>query len=118
MPYINATDGRRNALRQGDLANTAGELNYQLFYFVKHYFDKGDATTSELTAKTLVDEFLGEKPNYQRFNDMTGALVRCYREIKRRLNIRADFLIDLLDSYDEQIDIYEDIKIKENGDVE
>ena len=77
-----------------------------------------DVTASEIIITDYVKEFLGDKPNYQRYNDMTGALVRCYRESKRRLNIIVHELIDIMDSYDEQIAKYEDKKIDENGDVE
>ena len=48
---------------------------------------------------------------------MTGALLRCFKEIKRRLGFALPVLTDILDSYDKEIDDYEDIKIKENGDV-
>ena len=37
MPYIKANDGRREALRNGEPALSAGELNYQIFYYIKHY---------------------------------------------------------------------------------
>ena len=116
MPYIIANDGRREALRSGDTALTAGELNYQIFFYVKHNSPLSDFKKDVI--KGFVAQFLGEKPNYQKYNDMTGALVRCYAEIKRRLNIDAEYLIDLLASYNEEIDKYEDIKIQENGDVE
>jgi uncharacterized metal-binding protein YceD (DUF177 family) len=49
---------------------------------------------------------------------MSGALLRCYREVQRRLNINATVLIYALDCYDEEIAKYEDLKINENGDVE
>jgi len=116
MPYIKANDGRRQALRDGGIALTAGELNYQIFYWVKHYGCEGNHLTEK--TKQFIKNFLGEKPNYQKYNDMTGALVRCYAEIKRRLEQDADFLLELLASYNDEIDKYEDIKIQENGDVE
>ena len=73
--------------------------------------------------ETCVQQFLGEKPNYQKYNDMTGALVRCGKELNRRIgtafaHYMQQFLLELMESYDDQIDIYEDLKIKENGDVE
>ena len=111
MPYIKSNDGRRKALQNGDVAESAGELNYQCFYYIKH-------NVSEILIRDFVDQFLSQGKNYQRYNDMTGALIRCYREVKRRLNYKADFLIEVLDSYDKEIEKYEDIKIIENGDVE
>jgi hypothetical protein len=75
------------------------------------------------TIERFVKQFLGEKPNYQKYNDMTGALIRCTREIKRRLNtgfenIFIEIILKRLDSYDDEIAKYEDFKISENGDVE
>lgn len=116
MPYIKRDDGRREALRNGDTALTAGELNYQLFYFIKH--DTNDTNYKFARAELYVSRFLGQKPNYQKYNDMTGALLRCYKEVERRLDTDAHFLITLMKSYDDEIAKYEDKKIDENGDVE
>ena len=114
MPYIKKDDGRREALRKGDTAKSAGELNYQIFYHVKHYRTRITIPAIE----KFVWNFVGQKPNYQKYNDMTGALMCCYKELKRRLKINADFLLVILDSYDSVIAEYEDIKIGSNGDVE
>jgi len=120
MPYIKSDDGRREKLQQGDTALNAGELNYQIFYHVK-YIPILNNTKARLELeekiKLFVKQFLGEKPNYQRYNDMTGVLVRCYKEIKRRIGIDYKVLLNIMNSYDDKIAIYEDIKIKENGDV-
>jgi len=113
MPYINSHDGRRQALKNGEPAQTAGELNYQIFYNIKH---KKLETYEQV--KPLVDQFLGINPNYQKYNDMTGALIRCYREIYRRLGYDCRFLLMILNDYDDEIAKYEDIKIEQNGDVE
>lgn len=117
MPYINSEDGRREALQRGEPALLAGELNYQIFYYIKH-----NTALSELNQKYQVErfvkQFLGKKPNYQRYNDMTGCLVRCYKEIERRLEIYPSFLFDILKNYDDEIAKYEDIKCNTNGDVE
>jgi hypothetical protein len=114
MPYISVKDDRREKLRKGESALIAGELNYQIFYYVKHNSDKID----KLIIEDFIEQFLGEKPNYQRYNDMTGALIRCYAEIEKRLNIDAEILLDILASYNDEIAQYEDKKIIENGDVE
>jgi len=125
MPYIKSDDDRREKLRAGKPALTAGELNYQIFYYVKHNYIDNLCVNGGLTDKIIksriedyVNEFLGDNPNYQRYNDMTGALIRCYVEIKRRLNIEADVLLEIAGSYDDEIAKYEDKKIAENGDVE
>jgi len=115
MPYISNKDDRRLRLRNGETALTAGELNYQLFYYVKH-------TPKYMIEKEWIEDyiksFLGEKPNYQRYNDMTGALIRCYKEIKRRLKRNIKILLNVMESYDDEIAKYEDLKCSENGDVE
>lgn len=113
MPYINANDGRRKALQKGEPALMAGELNYQIFYYIKHT-DKVEISV----IYDFVQQFLGIKPNYQKYNDMTGALIRCAKEVERRLNKDADYLYLLMESFDDIIAIYEDLKITENGDVE
>jgi hypothetical protein len=126
MPYISKNDGRREALRNGDTAKTAGELNYQMFYFIKLHYLLIDEKNSDFIKKVikklvdkLVDNFLTEKPNYQKYNDMTGALIRCAKEIERRLNyIVIDLFTQIINEYDDEIAKYEDLKIVENGDVE
>ena len=112
MPYIKANDGKREALRNGEPALNAGELNYQIFYHIKH------GVHSIELIYDFVKQFLGEKPNYQKYNDMTGALIRCAKEVERRLNIEATYLYMLMEHFDEEIAKYEDIKIVENTDVE
>lgn len=129
MPYIKSDDGRREALQIGQTALSAGELNYQIFYYVKHhrkairqadtfqYMEKHQKTSKII--KKFVSNFLGKKPNYQRYNDMTGCLIRCYKEIKRRLQLNVKTLfIGIIHSYDDEIAKYEDTKIDSNGDVE
>lgn len=125
MPYIKKDDGRREALRNQEPAKTAGELNYQIFYYVKHFDFRyyKDSSLTDYVFKTkikdFVDNFLGFNPNYQKYNDMTGCLIRCFKEIYRRLHIDLEHVfIDILNSYDYYIDKYEDKKIEENGDVE
>jgi len=113
MPYINADDGRREKLQEGDTAQSAGELNYQIFHYCKY----NGVLVASVTIRHFVDQFLGEKPNYQKYNDMTGCLIRCAKEVERRLGIRASLLRGVLNGYDKEIAKYEDIKIKENGDV-
>ena len=118
MPYIKSGDGRREVLQRGEPALLAGELNYQIFYYVKHLPEYHHSIDVEGQIKQYVKQFLGEKPNYQRYNDMTGAVIRCYLEIKRRLNKEVDELLTILESYDDEIAKYEDLKCLENQDVE
>jgi hypothetical protein len=124
MPYIKSGDGRREALQKGDIAQSAGELNYQIFYYVKHNITSKEVEVMPercfLIIKGFIHQFLGEKPNYQKYNDMTGALVRCSVEVERRLslNLYMFLLNDIMGSYTKEINDYEDIKINENGDVE
>ncbi len=118
MPYIKKENGRREALQKDGVALSAGELNYKIYYYVKHY-DYRTYYTFKNKIRRFVIDFLGEKPNYQKYNDMTGCLVRCQKEIYRRLNIDLEsFFYDLLEEWDYEIASYEDKKIKKNGDVE
>ena len=48
----------------------------------------------------MIIEYLGESPGYQRFNDALGVLTAAQLELYRRM-----------------VAPYEDVKIKENGDV-
>ena len=117
MPYIKAGDGRREKLIDGDIARNAGELNFQIFSYVKHLHN--DAITKDINdqIKQYVENFLGTKRNYQAYNNMTGALMCCYKEIKRRLGFKMLLLPLILDSYDMEIAMYEDRKVRSNGDV-
>lgn len=79
MPYIKPE--RRHALWYSDnLPKDAGELNY-------------------LITRTLI-RYLGDAPNYQKYNDALGALEGAKLELYRR-----------------RVAPYEDTKIEENGDV-
>ena len=118
MPYISSQDNRREKLRNGEPALTAGELNYQIFYTIKHTSSFYPIEPLEQDIRGFVEQFLGAKPNYQKYNDMTGALIRCYVEIKRRFNLEADILLEIAGSYDDEIAKYEDLKCLENQDVE
>ena len=124
MPYIKANDGRREALRKGEPALNAGELNYQIFYYVKHHYYNTLFDVQYDTIKKFVEQFLWQGKNYQRYNDMTGALLRCSIELARRLGgyskvkISIKAILEVSKSYDNEIAIYEDKKIIENSDVE
>lgn len=119
MPYIKSDDGRREALQKGEPALNAGELNYKLYFYIKYNF-VGFLTGDNIrTIFIMIRQFLGDKPNYQRYNDMTGALIRCAKEIKRRLKIDiCEEFYSIMESFDQEIADYEDVKIQENGDVE
>jgi hypothetical protein len=117
MPYIPKDTDRRPALRNGFPAENAGELNYQIFYYLKH--QKDDRDVIEATVRKYIKQFLGDKPNYQKYNDMTGCLLRCAKELHRRHELfYKDFLVRIMESYDDEIAKYEDTKIESNGDVE
>lgn len=118
MPYILTTDGRRKKLRNGDTARSAGELNYQLFHYIKHNSKSFLASEDYKVIRKYINQFLGKKPNYQKYNDMTGCLIRCHKEVYRRLGTTVPYLINIMNDYDNKIAKYEDIKIKQNGDVE
>ncbi len=122
MPYIESKSNRRKELQDGDCAKIAGELNYQIFYNTKHNYEYCKQNNKSVYfinyIESLVGNFLGDKPNYQRYNDMVGCLLLCAKEIRRRLHIDlSKEFKKIIDSYDYVIAKYEDKKIKENGDV-
>lgn len=77
MPYIKFID-KFEVHKRG--AKTSGELNFHI--------------------TTLILNYLGDNYNYQKINDVIGALESCKLEFYRRLVVP-----------------YEEKKIKENGDV-
>ena len=124
MPYIKK-DIRREQLQQGSSAQSAGELNYQIFFYLKHQaFDGLKSERVHYVITSFVREFLGIAPNYQRYNDAVGVLILCGKELVRRLSpiperfYMQELLLAILDGHDDEIAIYEDIKIRENSDVE
>ena len=78
MPYITEKDRRK--LLSGGEPQHAGHLNYLL--------------------TKLIHKYLGDSPNYQKYNDAIGAIEGAKLELYRR-----------------KVSEYEDLKIKENGDV-
>lgn len=80
MPYILEALRYKLQMAEGVQPETAGELNYCITQLVKN--------------------FLGEKPNYERYNAAIGALESAKLELYRR-----------------KVVPYEDLKIQENGDV-
>lgn len=118
MPYIKPNNGRREKLQKGETALTAGELNYQIFYYVKHNYYNIDHDYLFEKIYCYISQFLGIIPNYQKYNDMVGCLVLCGKELKRRLGINIKRLLnEIINKYDSEIFAYEDCKILENGDV-
>jgi hypothetical protein len=113
MPYIKDENNRRKELRDGAVAKTAGELNYQIFTYFK-YDTLGDV---EKTIYNYIWNFLGDSPNYQKYNDMAGVMILCTKELKRRLNLETSTLLKMVDNFDSLIASYEDSKIILNGDV-
>jgi len=113
MPYIKSDDGRREKLKLGARAENAGELNFQLFAYLREVGEMYNI----VKMVSYVNEFLGLSPNYQRYNDMVGCLTCCQKELFRRTDFTCLVLTEIRDMYDQQIADYEDLKIKLNGDV-
>jgi hypothetical protein len=81
MPYI--TQERRDAIDlDHEIPETAGELNYLFTTIIVDYLNTDNG------------------PNYQKINDVMGALEGAKMEMYRRVAIP-----------------YEDVKIEQNGDV-
>jgi len=121
MPYIKKDNGRREALQRQETALNAGELNYQIFHYIKHNYITSDKRIIFDKVITYVRNFLGTNPNYQRYNDITGCLLRCGLELQRRYKEIPEeilfILIDILETFNDEINKYEDTKIETNGDV-
>lgn len=117
MPYIKDENNRRKELRNGAIAKSAGELNFQIFAYVKNCEYEGQPDVSPIQIYRFVINFMGKSPNYQKYNDMIGCLTACYNEINRRMDIKLETLKEIIFNYQTEIAFYEDIKIKENGDV-
>ena len=83
MPYI-SQEVRFDLLRRHPI--TPGELSYKFTNEIKTYWNQGT--------------FAGNKQDYQRINDILGALEGAKLEFVRRV-----------------VNPYEDSKIKDNGDV-
>lgn len=79
MPYL-SQERRKQLMLNSELPNSPGDLNYRL------------------TMEVL--RFLGDAPNYERFNAVVGALECCKLELYRKM-----------------VAPYEDTKIEANGDV-
>lgn len=120
MPYI--TQDRRAAYhdtkdqRYGTLGiETPGDLNY----LITSDLILGEPTMEE-DIKDRIAAFLEErsKLNYQAINDVVGALVGAKLELKRRTHGDAPVIDKVLaDFYAKVAAPYEDVKIRENGDV-
>lgn len=116
MPYIKDENNRRQQLREGSCARNAGELNYQLASYYKECSNKNVEPDFDVV-DMFVKRFVGDKPNYQKYNDLTGCLMCCFKEIKRRFEKEFGDLLIILESYDDEIASYENLKIEENGDI-
>ena len=115
MPYLeNKT--RREMLNNGDIPKNAAELNYKIFRYIKICRDQR-VEYDTLIILTYVREFVGDTPNYQKYNDLIGCLVCCYKEILRRFALKIRFLLEVIDIYQMSIEKYEIKKLRDNGDV-
>jgi len=120
MPYIKDENNRREQLRDGDIAKNAGELNYQIFSYLKSHLEKPFYSFAPYDPWIIIDyvrAFVSKYPNYQKYNDMVGCLKCCYKEFYRRYGKEVKLLLEIIDYYDQEIGKYEDKKIVENGDV-
>lgn len=119
MPYI--TQEERLAIAQGKAPETPGQLNYLISTELwKWCLDRNYVTRLEQVILT----YLFSKPiSYANFNEVIGVLGCVYREFKRRsmtvpylfhIGMRIRELEDLVGSF---LDLYEDVKIKQNGEI-
>jgi hypothetical protein len=116
MPYIK--EDRRRELTPGTAPQNGGELNYLISMLVLEA-DDTRALKKEILA--LARLYLQAKGmNYQHCNDIMGALTGARLEMSRRLDSKKFdglFHDTLFEFYYEIVAPYEDVKIKENGDL-
>lgn len=122
MPYIKQLARTEFALDYGRWAKNPGELNYNFTMALGMY---GPSDSAEIIIKEFIKRYLILKgESYQTFNDIIGALTCCFKEIKRRIELKnrfeiVDFLAKIVDDfYNNVVAPYEDQKIVENGDLE
>lgn len=137
MPYIKK-EHRVNALEN---PTNAGELNFALtesYRDMYSYFLETNSLMGKLTCADLIHDrmlelintMLGNNDkNYQSYNDVAGALLLSIEEYKRRSNQLGFYNTEFNDLLkhassktlriilESRINPYEDLKIKENGDV-
>lgn len=118
MPYVK--EERRDALDNGATPTNAGELNYRL---TRLAFNDPPELDPLLGA---VDEYLDSKKrkDYAVYNEVIGAITCALMERRRRLPASTvpdpgERLLSALAQvvYDRSVVPYEDIKIKDNGDI-
>lgn len=108
MPYLTETDF--NA--------PCGELNRAI---TKLLIKPDNYFTTDLSA--LIKKYIhDQKPRYETFNNVIGALECAKLEYKRRVMMFNEDLVACINAekerlYDEQIAPYEDKKIAEHGDI-
>jgi hypothetical protein len=113
MPYIKSLS--RYLLSTGLGPITAGELNYVITLAL---IQKADRPHFE----RLIDNYistLARPLNYQRINDVLGAILGAVAEYRRRTGkMPPDFLTEVFEEFYARVAApYEDQKIIENGDV-
>lgn len=92
MPYL--LKGHKEIVDQTNIPNTSGELNYLVTQLCLSYLDSCKDRSGLMVTKEV------KRNSYRDYNEVVGALECCKLEFYRRA-----------------VSIYEDEKIKENGDV-
>jgi hypothetical protein len=122
MPYI--TKDMRAPLDAHTITpQTAGELNYLV---TRTLLTTHNDEVAIFDLKRIVEDYTSRKGlNYERLNQVGGVLTMAAAEGRRRLNGKmeeTDRITDILSSvfdwfYETYAAPYENVKIKENGDV-
>lgn len=122
MPYIK----REEYARAARLPISAGELNYAITFKIIDYLETGSTVIQFYDEVTKICEsYINRRgENYTVMNEVVGALACSAMEARRRckdiqaVNRITDMLADVCHHiYNELLVPYEDVKIKENGDV-
>lgn len=120
MPYIKQNARQEFAFNLNRWAKNPGELNYVCTMAVGMYGPSESATT---VIKEFIQHYISHKGvSYQTYNDIMGVLTCMICEITRRIGLEHEVVQYLsklsTNFYKETVVPYEELKIKENGDLE
>ena len=124
MPYIKQTKRSRLQVQPTEIRD-AGELNYMVTKAALRHVNNPDLNKFLQDVRTFVIFYKQSTNllNYQFSNDVVGALVCAGLELERRLGtsdaelLSIKLLTQAREFYKIYVAPYEDLKIKENGDV-
>ena len=120
MPYIKQDARHEFAFNENRWAKTPGDLNYVCTMALGMY---GPGEPADTIIKEFIKHYIDFKGvSYQTYNDIMGVLTCMICEITRRIGLVPEVVNYLskiaTDFYKDTVVPYEELKIKENGDLE